>query len=54
MSPTTLTLLSGICVLLLHFILKGAFALIEKAHEHLRKPRPRNNGVQLSGERGLR
>ncbi len=48
MSPATLTLLSGISVLLLHYILKGAFALIEKAHEHLRNADRRNNGGELA------
>ncbi len=48
MNPATLTLLSGISVLLLHYILKGAFALIEKAHEHLRNADRRNNGGELA------
>ena len=47
MTPFHLTVLSFTLVGVLHHSLKGVFALIEKAHEHLRESDRRNNGGEL-------
>lgn len=47
MSAFHLTALSVMVLFLLHQSLRGAFALIEKAHEHLRDAEARNNGSEL-------
>lgn len=49
MTDFHLTALSFTVVAVIHQSLKRLFRRIEKAHQ--RKPGPRNNGVQLSGEK---
>lgn len=51
MTPFQLIVLSVIVLFLLHHSLRGAFALIEKAHEHLRESDRRNSGGELVREK---
>ena len=46
-TPFHLTVLSFIVVGVLHHSLKGVFALIEKAHEHLRESERLRGGAEL-------